>query len=32
MHGKSMRTFSGPAEILGDTTRNARKPPMVKEK
>jgi hypothetical protein len=32
MHGKAMRTFRGPADILGDTTKNARKPPMVKLK
>jgi hypothetical protein len=32
MQGKKMRTFTGPAEILSDTTKNARKPPMVKVK
>jgi len=32
MQGKEMRTFRGPADILGDTTRNVRKPAMVKEK
>jgi hypothetical protein len=31
MEGKHMRTFRGPADILGDTTKNARKPPMVRE-
>ena len=30
MQGKKMRTFHGPSEILGDTTKNARHPPMVK--
>ncbi len=24
MQGKEMRTFKGPADILGDTTKNAR--------
>jgi hypothetical protein len=32
MQGKKMRTFHGPSEILGDTTKNARHPPMVKVK
>jgi hypothetical protein len=32
MHGKPMRTFRGPADILGDTTKNARKPAMVQQK
>jgi hypothetical protein len=32
MQGKTMRTFLGPADILGDTTKNARHPPMVREK
>jgi hypothetical protein len=31
MEGKHMRTFRGPDDILGDTTKNARKPPMVRE-
>jgi hypothetical protein len=30
IQGKKMRTFRGPADILGDTTKNARKPPMRK--
>jgi hypothetical protein len=30
MEGKHARTFRGPADILGDTTKNARRPPMVK--
>jgi hypothetical protein len=29
---KHPRTFRGPADIIGDTTKNARKPPMVKER
>jgi hypothetical protein len=32
MHGKEMRTFRGPADILGDTTKNARKPAMIQGK
>jgi hypothetical protein len=31
MEGKHARTFNGPSDILGDTTKNARKPAMVKE-
>jgi hypothetical protein len=31
MEGKHARTFNGPADILGDTTKNARKPAMVRE-
>jgi len=32
MQGKPIHTFRGPADILGDTTKNARKPKWVKEK
>jgi hypothetical protein len=31
MHGKVMRTFRGPADILGDTTKNQRNPKFVKQ-
>jgi hypothetical protein len=31
IEGKHPRTFRGPADILGDTTKNARTPPMVRE-
>jgi hypothetical protein len=32
LEGKHARTLNGPADILGDTTKNARKPVMVKER
>lgn len=28
IHGKQMRTFRGPADILGDTTKNRRNRPL----
>ncbi|HWF43290.1 MAG TPA: hypothetical protein VG537_01485 [Candidatus Kapabacteria bacterium] len=32
MQGKTMRTFRGPADILGDTTKNQRNPKFVHQK
>jgi hypothetical protein len=31
MEGKHFHIFRGPADVLGDTTKNQRKPPMVRE-
>lgn len=30
MEGAHFRLFRGPADILGDTTKNERKPPIVR--
>ncbi|HEY3875674.1 MAG TPA: hypothetical protein VGM92_09370 [Candidatus Kapabacteria bacterium] len=32
LQGKPMRTFRGPADILGDTAKNMRHPALVREK